>query len=130
MFAVFGVHLAKARLKAEKAVVSAEAKKQRAAIKAKKKYQELTPEAFAEAVNAEPERIVGQTKPVRISPEYNVPAAAEHFCSIAKNQAFANLQIFIKAPEQTKDKRGRTKVVGRYVHFIQGKDYSLSGVAQ
>ena len=32
--------------------------------------------------------------------------------------------------EQTKDKRGRSKVVGRYVHFIQGKDYSLTGVAQ
>lgn len=130
MFAVFGVHLAKARLKAEKTVKAAEAKKLAAATKAKKKHSELTPEAFAEAVNAELERVICQSKPVRISPEYNVPAAAEHFCEIAKKQPFANLQLFIKAPEQTKDKRGRVKVVGRYVPFIQGKDYSLTGVAQ
>jgi len=84
MFAVFGVHLAKARLKAEKTVKAAEAKKQTAAKKAKKNYQELTPEQFAEAVNTELERVIGQTKPVRISPEYSVPAAAEHFCEIAK----------------------------------------------
>lgn len=130
MFAVFGVHLAKARLKAEQAVVSAEAKKQRASTKAKKKYSELTPEAFAEAVNVELERVIGQSKPVRISPEYNVPAAAQHFCEIAKKQPFANLQLFIKAPEQTKDKRGRVKVVGRYVPFVIGKDYSLTGASQ
>lgn len=128
MFAVFGVHLAKARLKAEKTVKAAEAKRLAAATKAKKKYSELTPEAFADAVNAELERVIGQSKPVRISPEYNVPAAAEHFCEIAKKQPFANLQLFIKAPEMTKDKRGRTKVVGRYVPFTPGKDYSLSGV--
>lgn len=84
MFAVFGVSLPKARAKAEKTVKAAEAKKQAAATKAKKKYSELTPEAFAEAVNAELERVIGQSKPVRISPEYNVPAAAEHFCEIAK----------------------------------------------
>lgn len=130
MFAVFGVSLPKARAKAEKTVKAAEAKKQAAATKAKKKYLELSPEAFAEAVNAELERVIGQSKPVRISPEYSVPAAAEHFCEIAKKQPFANLQLFIKAPEQTKDKRGRVKVVGRYVPFTPGKDYSLTGVAQ
>lgn len=130
MFAVFGIQLAKARLKAEKLVKAAEAKKAAAAIKAKSKHQELTPEAFAAAVNAELERIVCQIKPVRISPEYNVPAAAEHFCQIEKKQPFANLMVFIKVPEQTKDKKGRAKVVGRYVPFVPGKDYSLTGVAQ
>ena len=128
MFAVFGIQLAKARIKAEKLVKAAESKKKAAATKAKNKYQELTPEAFADAVNAELERIACQMKPVRISPEYNVPAAAEHFCKLATQHQVMNLQVFIKAPEQTKDKKGRLKTVGRYVLFVPGKNYSLNGV--
>lgn len=131
MFAVFGICLVKARAKAEKTVKGQEEKRAAAAKKAKlQNFKPLTPEQFEDRVNSELERLVNSSAPARISPEYNVPAAAEHFCQIAKKQPFANLMVFIKAPEQTRDKKGRAKVVGRYVPFVPGKDYSLTGVAQ
>lgn len=128
MFAAFGISPAKARAKALKTVTAQQDKKRAAAGKARKQFEPLTEEQFEAAVQAEVDRIIGQLPMQRISPEYNVPAAAEHFCQLS-GKAFVRVQVYIKVPEQSKDKKGRIKMVGRYVPFVHGKDYSVKEVA-
>lgn len=116
MFAVYGIDPKKLQLKAMRCAEKSLSKKH-------KKTQPTAEERQA-AEQAELERLVEQSKTVKLSPEYGIPAAAVTYKSMALKAGFVRVMVMIKVPQQATDKKGRIKTVSRYVPFIEGFDYS------
>jgi len=67
----------------------------------------------------------GLPPPERISPEYAMPSTCNQYLPMAEKEGYLRCAVFIRAPMQTTDKKGRSKVVQRYVPYVAGNDYSL-----
>ena len=116
MFAVYGIDPKKLQLKAMRCAEKSLSKKH-------KKTQPTAEERQA-AEQAELERLVEQSKTVKLSPEYGIPAASVTYKNMALKAGFVRVMVMIKVPQQATDKKGRIKTVSRYVPFIEGFDYT------
>ena len=115
MFAVHGIDPKKLVPKAKKCAEKSLSKK---AAKTKPSEAELKA-----AEDAELARLLETSEPKKISPEFGIPAAAETFKSMAERSGFVRLIIMIKVPQQATDRKGRLKMVNRFVPFVPGYDY-------
>lgn len=119
MFAVFGINQAKARAMAIKKTPKTTGRG--AALR------QLTPEEYQEALNAATEKYMQQMKPVILSGEFSTPSTCSEFMALAAKGGASRLSVMIKAPVQTKDKKGRAKITKRWLPYDSGKDY-LAGI--
>jgi hypothetical protein len=117
MFAVFGINEAKARAIAIKKTPKTTGKG--AALR------QLTPEEYQALLAANTEKYMQQMKPVILSGEFAQPSVCEQFIAIAQKQGASRLQVMIKAPVQSKDKKGRLKVKKTWMAYDSSKDYQL-----
>ena len=120
MFAVFGINHAKARAMAIKKTPKTTGKG--------KAMRQLTPAEYDEALNAATEKYMAQMKPVILSGEFAQPAVCEQFIAMAKKQGASRLQVMIKAPVQSTDKKGRVKIKKTWMAYDSNKDYT-AGIA-
>lgn len=124
MFAVFGIDPKKVKEKAHKQALAVVGKAHKKAKDTKGK----TKVPAVEAVEAELlAKLLESTPPIRVSPEYSMPTTCEQYIAMAEKQGFIRCSVFIKAPAVSKDKKGRSKTVQRYVQFVPGNDYQLKG---
>ena len=124
MFAVYGVDPKKVKEKAHKQALAVVGKAQKKAKETKGKtkvpaVEEVETELLAKLLETVP--------PIRVSPEYSMPTTCEQYIAMAEKQGFVRCSVFIKAPAVSKDKKGRSKTVQRYVQFVPGQDYQLKG---
>ncbi|MBV2127954.1 hypothetical protein [Arsukibacterium indicum] len=117
MFAVFGISYKKARAKAIKLTKKTTGKG--------KELRQLTPAEYDEALNAATEKYMQQMKPVILSGEFSQPTICDEFIAMAEKSGAKQLQVMIKAPVQSKDKKGRAKVSKRWMEWDSSKDYTL-----
>ncbi|MAD75126.1 MAG: hypothetical protein CML20_10110 [Rheinheimera sp.] len=117
MFAVFGISYEKARAKAIKLTKKTTGKG--------KELRQLTQAEYDEALNAATEKYMQQMKPVILSGEFSQPSVCQQFIAMAAEKGASQLQVMIKAPVQTKDKKGRAKVSKRWMEYSSTKDYTL-----
>lgn len=116
MFAVHAIDPKKLEPKAKKFAVK---------VLSKKKSATKPTEADLQAAEeAELARLIETSEPKKISPEFGIPSAAETFKTMAAKQGFVRLIIMIKVPQQATDRKGRMKMVSRFVPFVPGYDYS------
>ncbi|MBU2113684.1 MAG: hypothetical protein KKE94_07905 [Gammaproteobacteria bacterium] len=116
MFAVFGINQAKAREMAIKKTPKTTGKG--------KALRQLTPEEYQQAINAATEKYMQQMKPVILSGEFCQPSICSEFMALAAKDGASRLQVMIKAPVQSKDKKGRTKIKKTWMAYDSSKDYT------
>lgn len=116
MFAVFGKSLAKAREKALKTIPKFTGKGA--------KYRKLTPEEYQELLAANTEKVFSKMKPVVLSKEYSSPEICQQFMKLAEREGYQELNVRIKAPVQSTDKKVRAKIASRWVRYVPGNNYS------
>lgn len=120
MFAVFGVSVEKARAMA--------IKKTKRTVGKGKELRRLTDAEYQQALNDATEKFMQQMKPVLLSPEYSSPSIALQFKQMAEQGGVKRAEVRIKAPIQSKDKKGRPRISKSWMLFEPGRDYELKGV--
>jgi hypothetical protein len=125
MFAVFGVDPKKVKEKAHKQAMAFVGKAQKKAAETKGKSKVPAIEKVEQEILT---KLLESTPPIRVSPEYSMPTTCEQYIAMAEKQGFVRCSVFIKAPAVSKDKKGRSKTVQRYVQFVPGQDYQLKGL--
>lgn len=115
MFAVFGINESKARAMAIKKTAKTTGKG--------KNLRQLTPDEYQEALNANAEKYMQQMKPVILSSEYSTPSVCNDFIALAKKTGATRLTVMMKAPVESKDKKGRLKIVKRWQEYQAGHNY-------
>lgn len=116
MFAVFGKSLAKAREKALKTTPKFTGKGAN--------YRKLTDEEYQALLAEKTEKIFSNMKPLVLSKEYSSPEICKQFMQLAEREGYQELNVRIKAPVQSTDKKGRAKIASRWLPFVPGNDYS------
>ncbi|MEO3879299.1 hypothetical protein [Rheinheimera fenheensis] len=116
MFAVFGISHAKARAIAIKKTPKTTGKGE--------SLRQLTPAEYEEALNVATEKYMQQMKPVILSGEFSTPAVCDQFIQMATKGGASRLQVMIKAPVQSKDKKGRVKIKKTWMAYDSSKDYT------
>ncbi|MDP2715508.1 hypothetical protein [Rheinheimera sp.] len=116
MFAVFGINQAKARAMAIKKTPKTTGKGD--------SLRQLTPAEYQEALNAATEKYMQQMKPVILSGEFSTPSTCGEFIYLASKGGASRLTVMIKAPVETKDKKGRKKITKRWMPYDSSKDYT------
>ncbi|MEN3158260.1 hypothetical protein ABC502_07745 [Alkalimonas sp. NCh-2] len=119
MFAVFGVSVEKAR--------SMALKKTKRTVGKGQTLRTLTDAEYQQALAEATEKFMRQMKPVILSPEYSTPAIAEQFKAMALQGGVKRAEVRIKAPIQSKDKKGRPRTSKSWMLYEPGRDYELKG---
>ncbi|CAM3900109.1 hypothetical protein [Rheinheimera salexigens] len=120
MFAVFGINESKARAMAIKKTAKTTGKG--------KNLRALTDEEYQAALNANTEKYMQNMKPVILSSEYSTPSVCADFIALAQKAGAKKLEVMIKAPVETKDKKGRAKIVKRWTQYQAGHNYAQVNV--
>lgn len=116
MFAVFCINHAKARAMAIKKTPKTTGKG--------KALRQLTPDEYQAALNEATEKYMQQMKPVILSGEFATPSTCTEFMTLAAKGGASRLTVMIKAPVESKDKKGRAKIKKTWMPFDSGKDYT------
>lgn len=116
MFAVFGINQAKARAMAIKKTPKTTGKGNT--------LRQLTADEYQELLSANTEKYLTQMKPVILSGEFSTPDTCQQFIAMAEKQGACRLRVMIKAPVQSKDKKGRTKIKKSWQAYDSNKDYT------
>lgn len=115
MFAVFVINQRKAREMAIKKTAKTTGKG--------KTLRQLTPDEYQEALNVATEKFMQQMKPVILSPEYSTPSVCADFITLAEKSGATRLSVMMKAPVESKDKKGRLKIVKRWTQYQTDNNY-------